>query len=350
MSTDREQPRGAHLVGSVPFASSEDVFRAAASILGDHLRRMPDGETGVRGNWIDWQRAVFADHPAFEPGPDEPGLYGPGPRFRLRGRARAGDLAFSALGYADAAITSYRRFERLRRAGVVPARMRFQVSLPTPLAPLTFFVALNDRALAELAYERRMLAELDGMLAVMPAARLAVQWDVAVEVGLLEGLAPTHLPDPWEDAAERLVRLGQAVPSEVELGYHLCYGDLAHRHFKEPADSGLLVRLANAVAARLVRPLTWIHLPVPRARDDDAYFAPLGELRLPPGAEVYLGLVHHHDGIAGAERRIAAARRHLARFGVATECGLGRRPAETIPELLRIHAAVAAPHLRPAAC
>jgi hypothetical protein len=109
------------------------------------------------------------------------------------------------------------------------------------------------------------------------------------------------------------------------------------------------VRLANAVAARLGRPLTWLHLPVPLTRDDDGYFAPLGELRLPPETEMYLGLVHSHDGIGGAKRRIAAARPHLAHFGVATECGLGRRPAETIPELLRLHAAIAAPANRPAA-
>jgi hypothetical protein len=28
-------------------------------------------------------------------------------------------------------------------------------------------------------------------------------------------------------------------------------------------------------------------------------------------------------------------------FAIATECGFGRRPVETIPELLRIHAAAA---------
>jgi hypothetical protein len=33
--------------------------------------------------------------------------------------------------------------------------------------------------------------------------------------------------------------------------------------------------------------------------------------------------------------------RHLGNFGVATECGLGRRPRETIAELLRMHAASA---------
>ena len=42
-----------------------------------------------------------------------------------------------------------------------------------------------------------------------------------------------------------------------------------------------------------------------------------------------------------------AARRFVAGFGVATECGWGRRPPATIPELLRIHHAASAP-LRPA--
>jgi hypothetical protein len=124
---------------------------------------------------------------------------------------------------------------------------------------------------------------------------------------------------------------------------------VAHRHFKEPADTGLVVRLANEIASRLIRPLTWIHIPVPRSRNDDAYFAPLAELQLSSETEVYLGLVHYSDGIPGAEQRIEAASRHLTSFGVATECGLGRRRADTIPELLRIHAAVAAPNIRPRA-
>jgi hypothetical protein len=81
--------RGAHLVGSVPLASSEEVFRVAASILGGHLRRIPDGETGVRSGWIGWQRAVFANHPAFEQAPAAPSVYGPALGFRLRARACA---------------------------------------------------------------------------------------------------------------------------------------------------------------------------------------------------------------------------------------------------------------------
>jgi hypothetical protein len=278
----------------------------------------------------------------FEQGPAEPGVYGPSPKFRLRDATGVRDLTFGSLGYGDAAINSYREFEQLQRAGVVPSNTRFQVSLPTPLAPVSTFAALHDRALVEPAYERRMLAELAEIAARVPSQRLSIQWDVAAEVAVLETGMPTHLRNPWIDAVERLVRLGQAVPWDVELGYHFCYGDRAHQHFKQPEDTRLVVRLVNDVASRLSRPLTWIHLPVPIARDDDAYFAPLADLQLDAETEVYLGLVHHHDGVAGAQRRIEAAQRRLADFGVATECGLGRRPADTIPEVLRTHAAVAA--------
>ena len=82
-------------------------------------------------------------------------------------------------------------------------------------------------------------------------------------------------------------------------------------------------------------------MPVPRDRDDDAYFAPLRRLRLPPHTELCLGLVHHTDGVAGTRRRLAAAEKHVQNFSIATECGFGRRPPATIPELLRIHAEVA---------
>ncbi|MCB0107218.1 MAG: hypothetical protein KDE53_14960 [Caldilineaceae bacterium] len=104
-----------------------------------------------------------------------------------------------------------------------------------------------------------------------------------------------------------------------------------------------LVHVATGIAAGLARPLTWIHMPVPRDRTDAAYFAPLKQLKLDTETELYLGLVHYTDGVAGTQQRIQAAQQVIAYFGVATECGLGRRPAETIPDLLAIHAAVAAP-------
>jgi hypothetical protein len=82
-------------------------------------------------------------------------------------------------------------------------------------------------------------------------------------------------------------------------------------------------------------------MPVPRNRTDGAYFAPLERLALRPETELCLGLVHYTDGIEGAKRRLATARKYVKDFSVATECGFGRRDPRTIPELLRLHAAVA---------
>ena len=46
-------------------------------------------------------------------------------------------------------------------------------------------------------------------------------------------------------------------------------------------------------------------------------------------------------GLQGARRRIAAAREAVPAFGIATECGFGRRPPETVLPLLDLHARVA---------
>ena len=100
-------------------------------------------------------------------------------------------------------------------------------------------------------------------------------------------------------------------------------------------------RACSTPRAALTRPIDFVHVPVPRSRTDYAYFAPLADLEL-GACKLYLGLVHHTDGVAGSLARLATAKRHAQGFGIATECGFGRRPADTIPELLRIHREVAA--------
>ena len=51
---NRAAPGLVHLIGSVPLASTEEVFRTLVGALGDRLSRMPDGETGERRRWIWW--------------------------------------------------------------------------------------------------------------------------------------------------------------------------------------------------------------------------------------------------------------------------------------------------------
>jgi SAM-dependent methyltransferase len=252
-------------------------------------------------------------------------------------------VTFEALGYAEAAIASYRVFARLKRDGLVPVACRFQVCLPTPLAPISAFVVPEHQALLERVYEEGLLGELRLILREVPHDQLAVQWDTNFEFGMLEGVFPVWFDDVKGGILERLLRLSRQVPADVELGYHFCYGDVQHRHFKEPADAAKLVDVANALAASLGRPLNWIHLPVPRDRVDPAYYAPLAELRLRPETELYLGVVHHTDGVEGSARRMDAAGACVTGFGIATECGWGRRAPATIPELLRIHRELSAP-------
>ncbi len=339
---DQRLPRGVHLNGSIPLANAEEVFRVTGSILGERLHRIPDGETGVRTNWIGWQSQVFARNPSFERIPPDPHAYASLPHFKMRPGVSAGDVTFDSLGYADAALASYAVFSHLKQSGIIPAQYRFQVSLPTPLAPVGAFIVYEEQAIVQPVYERAMFAELGRIASGIPHDELAIQWDVAIEFGLLEGAAITNYEHVKAGIIEQLVRLGNQVPGDVELGYHLCYGDAGHKHFVEPEDTTKLVDVANGISAGLKRSLNWISMPVPRNRSDDAYFAPLKNLQLHPETELYLGLVHYTDGVEGTRRRIEAAQRVVARFGVATECGFGRRPSETIPDLLRIHSEVAA--------
>ncbi len=334
---------GVHLVGSVPLAGPEVVFRSVAAEIGDRVRRIPDGETGPRSDWIVWQLPVFTSQRQFEVVPPGPTSWRPLPRVRLGEGVRPERITFGPLGYADAASASYRVFARLKRDGLVPVACRFQVCLPTPLAPISAFVVPEHQGDLEPIYEAQLLGELRIILEDVPHDQLAIQWDTNFEFGMLEGVFPVWFDDVKGGILERLLRLSRHVAPDVPLGYHFCYGDVQHRHYKEPTDAGKLVDVANALAASLGRPLNWIHLPVPRDRVDDAYYAPLRELRLRPETELYLGLVHHTDGVEGTARRMEVARRFVSGFGIATECGWGRRPPATIPDLLRIHGQLSAP-------
>jgi len=359
------QHREVLLVGGVNVDDAEQMFRLAARTLGDRLRRVPDGETGpARSQWIQCQRPFFMQHPQLEmleEDPDRPGAFRT-PRVpahgiyartseelyrgraRLRDGVRPDDLFFETIGYADWAIESYALLRRLRDAGDVPAAWRFQVSLPSPRIPLGSVLAARDQApLLEPAYRDAFRREIERMVEAIPPDDLSIQWDCT---------HPLEYESAEDDAARRsmldyMASLAQLVPEGVELGYHLCYGDFEHKHAWDPTDLGTCVTIANTLAASAGRPVDWVHMPVPRNRDDVAYFEPLRDLEVPPQTTLALGLVHYTDGVAGTRRRIAAASTVRRDFSIATECGMGRRPRDTIEPLLRFHAEAA--EIEPAA-
>src|SRR5262245_53093090 len=117
----QDLPRGAQLLGSVPLGDAERVFRTVSGALGRHLRRMPDGETGARFNWFQWQEARFASCPQLEPAPPDAPTVGrrevrlTRPHFQLRAGVGADDVHFDPPGYAADALASYALFARLKR-------------------------------------------------------------------------------------------------------------------------------------------------------------------------------------------------------------------------------------------
>jgi hypothetical protein len=335
---------GVHLIGSVPMDDAESVFRALAGALGPHLRRLPDGETGERRRWIFFQSLMLRQHPSMEEDPTVPPfalrqwdgkLLREMSLLRFRAGVDPARVTFET-GYAAAARASYAVFARLQDAGVIPAGLRFQVCLPTPMASGYMYVSPRAREAYLPAYERALRRALDEIVATIPAERLSIQWDVCQEVLAHEGFFPDRPADYARQIEAELARLGDAVPPGVEMGYHLCYGSPADEHLVMPRDLGVLVEMTRAIRRSLRRRMDFLHLPVPKDRTDADYFRPLEALEADAGTALYLGLIHHADR-DGDAARMAIAQRFVPAFGVASECGWGRTDPQRVPGLLESH-------------
>jgi hypothetical protein len=267
------------------------------------------------------------------------------PELRLAAGASAEAISWPNLGYADAYAASFEIFDRLQREGTIPEGVRFQMQYPTPIASIAGTIVAEDMPGVAASYERALFADVDAALARLPHARIAVQWDVAVEFGLLEGAF--GLTMALEQVAPGLVRSIDRVSADVPVGMHLCYGDYGHQHFTEPESLQTQVDLLNAVADGAQRPVSWASFTVPQARDDAAYFAPLRDLRVGPETELYFALVPYHPdeqpaGTTAAQvERIDAALAESPgggrEWGICTECGMGRVRAGDVPRLLDLH-------------
>jgi hypothetical protein len=337
-----DMARQAHLIGSIGLSDANTVFNTVNETLGDYCSRIPDGETGDRSYWIRWQDRTFANNTQLEAKALKvkiPGFKDTMERtfYSLKAGVNPRDLDFGVLGYADAALNSWALFSKLQDEGKIRAHVRFLVSLPTPVALLSGFVMMEDRAACEPAMEAAMLADLDRIQKSIPSDHLSVQWDVCFEVVGAEAGPPLHYDDVIAGSAERLRRLCGAVAPEVELGIHLCYGDPGHKHIVEPDSLEVSVAFASAICSASPRDVNFMHMPVPRSRADEAYFAPLDDLDMPDVTRLILGLVHHTDGVEGTRQRMSVANKFVFDFDVATECGFGRRNPDTIQELLNIH-------------
>ena len=345
-------PTTVHFNGSVNLPDAETVMREISSRIPTGVRRMTDGETGERGYWVMFQVQKFQHMPdfesvsvgqAYETSPDAPEMT----QLRLTAGASADAINWPDLGYADEYAKSFAIFDRLQQDGTIPAGVRFQMQYPTPVASIAGTIVAEDLPAVLASYEKALFANLDAVLAKLPHDRCAVQWDVAVEFGLLEGAMRPGAAMPMDQITPGLVRCVERVPADVPVGLHLCYGDYGHQHFKQPESVQMQVDLLNAVVAATQRPVNWASFTVPQTRNDADYFAPLRDLTAGPESELYFALVPYHpdDQVAGTtteqarliDTALAKSPAGPRDWGICTECGMGRVAADDVPELLDLH-------------
>lgn len=218
--------KGCHLVGSVPLADTETVFKTCTQAMPNRLKRLPDGETGARQHFIACQGLLFPpavqcafhlnklpEFRDFSPEQVDEGL-------------RLLEKADMKTGYDDAALASYAVFRQLKQDGVIPADVRFQVSLPALGSVVSVFVQKAFQPRAEQLYEAAMFDAMRNIQEGIPHGELAIQLDLAVDMFHWEGA----WGDPWWGDREHLVgyvaRMADQVDKDVELGFHFCYGEI----------------------------------------------------------------------------------------------------------------------------
>lgn len=335
------------LIGSLPSDSTEEALRTFGPQLGKYLPAIPDGETGDRSNWtqrLSYQ--VFNGHPELEiiarPAPDADGVEVLRPRnrqdfwrFRVKpgvSAVRFGDKGWR-LGFARAALDSYFIFKTLREKGVLPADLRFQVSMPivgSVIRPATF-PEPGDIELIYRGYEQALCAEIEVILTKIPAGDLAFQWDLATEViEIYNQPSPAEREKAIARHTPQVQAVSSIVPEEIPVGIHFCFGTFGGWPVFNPPDLGAVVDLANASLAIAGRQINWIHIPTTDTTDE-SFYAPLERLDS-RGARVYLGMIHN---MATFSQRFAVARRFVSDFGIAAYCGHGRMSRDVTPALLQ---------------
>ena len=338
--------RNVLLVGSIPLKSADDVFSAVGRELDGFIQRIPDGECGDRTDWVQWQSSVFSRIPFVERIDETANPTGQtqnGPQYRVRPGFPTAAVQFGPLGYAAAAEASYQAFSTAKAIGTISADCRFQVGVATALSVVGQYVDDAFQIAVEPAYENRLLEEIGEIAAVIPHAELAIQWNLATELSILEGRRPVHFDQVWNGILDRVVRAAEIVPDGVELGLHFCFRDFEFNDFPLPADLDRIVDLANGISGLVGRSIDWIHFPVPKHTRDGSYFAPLDRLTLRDETQLFLGVIHTDDDIAITHHQIALAAQRVAAFGVASECGLGDLAASDVVPVLTKHRLIADP-------
>jgi hypothetical protein len=116
---------------------------------------------------------------------------------------------------------------------------------------------------------------LHAKLGVFFRTDLAIQWDTAAEICFI--LESPEIPKviSTEVPVAAIARVREHVPAEAELGAAPVLRRSRPQSCRGAKDTKLMVDFTNQLVAAIKHPIAWVHMPIPREREDVAYFAPL---------------------------------------------------------------------------
>jgi len=302
----------------------------ALSILGPHLRTLPDGETGERRNWVISIINGLQSHPDLElRKPGDWSDYDKTPVVRIRkGRTLLGaNLDF---GHVDAVRDSYPVFEQARAAAGRPD-LAFQEGVPGDFDLAMFTLGPVGALRHRRPFTEATVAEIRGVGALTGSDTL-FQIEVPVELVLLAKAPAAARPALAKVLARPITRLAAAAPEHTRFGVHLCLGDMNNRAFGTMDDVTPLVLLANAITGGWPagRRLDILHAPFAAADQpattDAQFYAPLTSLKVPEGVRFAAGFAHEAQSLADQLTIRSMIDDLLHReVTISAACGLGRR-------------------------
>ncbi|HWI21003.1 MAG TPA: hypothetical protein VNT22_00145 [Baekduia sp.] len=338
-------PSAPHVPGSLPFDDAEQGFLWAGRTWGDRLRRIPDGETEpLRRAWqpfLPWFRA----NPTIARGADI--QFGVDHHEQYHLKEGVEPVFNEPFQYQEWALSSYEVFRRVRDAGGLPTHARLMVGMPSALDVVVSSVTAQAFRPVLDAYMKQLKVSIDTIVDAIPHEDLSFQLDSVVLSGEWTGGTAEYvemglIPDFGLDKAAMLEITNTQlawIPEDVEVGFHLCFGDgNAEGHSEDfepdkdalPGDIGSLVAFCNDIVKAAPRPITFLHLATYEHWLEPSAYAPLRDLDV-GDAEISLGVIclrrdpDTETGVANARKRTESARSIIGdTFGIATTCGMGR--------------------------
>ena len=170
-------------------SSTQDVVNVFySSLAAGCLKRISDGETGERHYFVHFQRFAFEraslSHVLMNT-LDPSGFRTDHSQEEIK--TKMDRFLKLETGIDTAVVESYTILRQDKATGKIPVNVKFQVGIPTPASFVGPNIQPAFQAQVETHYEAALLKAIQNIQANIPHDDLAIQFDVAMEFGLVHG-------------------------------------------------------------------------------------------------------------------------------------------------------------------